>query len=110
MKLKVLAVSLLAFFAISASAFAGFVEYPTITEGEAKEDSGRFLHKSYGAWRYRSEGYLDCSNGRINRYTWVCRAGWRKGNICTQGRLRLENEYREGSRIHYLADWRGRRC
>lgn len=109
MKLKVLVVSLVAFFAIVGSASA-HLRPPTITEAEAEKDTLKFLHESYGAWRYRTEGYVDCRNGRINRYIWVCRAGWRKGEICTQGRLRIENEeVLEGS-LYYYVRWRGRPC
>lgn len=107
MKFKVLVVSLLAFFAFVGSASA---RPPKIYEGEAESDAARFLHQEYAAWRYRSKGYLSCSHGRINRYTWTCRAGWLKGEICTEGRLRIVNEEAFEGTIYYTEYWRGRPC
>lgn len=93
-----------------AFANANYVESPTIHERAAKKDTAQFLHKNYPGWRYRQYGYVDCRNGRINRYTWTCRVGWVSGSKCRQGRARVMNEYREGSYVYYLISFRGRRC
>ena len=88
----------------------GYVERPTIHEHAAEEDARQFLHKSYASWRYRAAGYVDCEGGRINRFTWACRAGWAKGRRCTLGRMQIQNEYLQQGSTHYLIHFRGRRC
>lgn len=44
-------------------------------------------------WRYRTRGYVDCSNGRVDRITWVCRVGYITGRFCRLGRSRSWYEW-----------------
>lgn len=110
MKLKLasvgLGVLLLALFASSAVAY---VYHPTLQEGAAERRTLKFLH-DYPGWRYREVGYLDCRFGRINRYTWVCRVGWRQGSKCRQGRVRITNSYHQEGVTHYFVSAGIRRC
>jgi hypothetical protein len=102
MKLKVLAVTLLAMFGLGGTAQAGFVPYPTITEHRAEGDVYQFMHHNYSEWRHKRVGYVDCSHGRINRFTWSCGVGWVAGRAsCWQGRVRIVNEEYEGGVFYY---------
>lgn len=101
--------ALLSVLVLSGIAWA-YVAYPTIREHQAEEDVAQFLHKNYAGWRYRQYGYIDCRNGRLNRYTWACRVGWRSGRKCRQGRVRIMNEYAEEGVVYYLASSVLRRC
>lgn len=110
MKLRFSLVALFALLALSGNAEANYVEHPTIHERQAEEDALAFLHKNYATWRYRQEGYVDCRYGRINRITWACRVGWRKGYNCWLGRMQIENEYREVNVVYYKVHFQARRC
>ena len=110
MRLKaVWGAALLGTLVLSSSAWA-YIARPTIGEHQAEKDVAQFLHKNYPGWRYRQYGYLDCRNGRLNRYTWACRVGWLSGNKCRQGRVRVTNEYAEEGVVYYLASSALRRC
>jgi hypothetical protein len=111
MKLRLLVIGLaVAALVLPSAALGTYVEHPTIHEREAFENTQRFLAKKYSGWRKRSAGYIDCRPGRINRYTWSCAVGWLAGPNCWQGRVRIENEYREDSITYYSVRFRARPC
>jgi hypothetical protein len=110
LKTKLVLVALLAGLVLAGGAKAAhYVERPTIHEGEARSHALHFLN-DYPGWRYRKRGYLDCRYGRINRYTWACRAGWISGAKCRLGRMRIQNDYREGSLTYFSTSFGSRRC
>jgi hypothetical protein len=80
------ATTLAAFLVLAGTASAYRV--PTVHRGQAERQSIGLL-REYASWRYKTDGYLDCSRGKINRVTWVCRAGWIKGHSCIVGRVRV---------------------
>jgi hypothetical protein len=112
MKIRLLVVSVVALSALAmpSPAFGVYVEHPTIHEREAFENTQSFLAKKYSGWRRREAGYIDCRPGRINRYTWSCAVGWLAGSNCWQGRVRVENEYKEDGVVYYNVRFRARRC
>lgn len=64
----------------------------TVYRDDAERASYSVLRQVSG-WRYRSEGFLDCSRGRIDRITWACRYGYRQGNLCGRGRIQVRGYY-----------------
>jgi len=112
MKLRLLVsvAAVLGVLALPASAPGAYVEHPTITEQEAFRGTQHFLAKKYSGWRKRAAGYIDCRPGRINRYTWSCAVGWLAGRNCWQGRVRVENEYKEDGVVYYSIRFRARPC
>jgi hypothetical protein len=111
MKLKLLAIALVVgALALPSTALGSYVEHPTIHEREAEENTQHFLAKKYSGWRKRSAGYIDCRQGRINGYIWSCAVGWLAGRNCWQGRVRIENEYREDNVTYYSVRFRARPC
>ncbi len=111
MKLKLFAIALaVGALTLPSSALGSYVEHPTIHEREAEENTQHFLAKKYSGWRKRSAGYIDCRHGRINGYIWSCAVGWLAGRNCWQGRVRIENEYREDNVTYYSVRFRARPC
>lgn len=108
MRLKVILATSAAVLALSGAAQGYFI--PHIHQGDAEQRTAAFLHQSYASWRYRSEGYIDCDNGRLSNVSWACRVGWIRGGTCRQGRVRITNQYLSGNQIYYNIHFIGRRC
>src|SRR6188472_879920 len=113
--MKQLGIALLALLAVpmlvpAAVDARGYVSHPRITEREAEQDLRHYLRDRHPNWRYKTGGQLSCANGRLNRYTWVCRAWWYKGRLCHAGRARILNRYLEDGTIYYTVYWGSRRC
>lgn len=85
----------------TATAATHYVAYPTIHEREAEEDVQHTLAKKFRSWRHRDFGQIDCRGGRVNRFTWSCHVGWYWGRVCYTGRIRIMNQYREGSWVYF---------
>jgi hypothetical protein len=79
---------------------------PTVHAGLAERYAYGILQKR-PSWRYRTEGYVDCRFGKINRYTWACRVGWYQGRTCHRGRVRVTGTYREHGYNNYNVHFRG---
>ena len=66
--------------------------------------------REFASWRYKDFGFVDCNQGKINRYTWACRAGWGQGHLCHRGRVQIYGTYRESGINHYGVHFRGERA
>jgi hypothetical protein len=68
------------------------VYLPSVGPGLAKQETLRTMPK-FSFWRYRSTGWVDCGQGKINRTTWVCRVTIIKRRTCQLGRSRVYSRW-----------------
>lgn len=103
------AVVLLATVALAATAGTALADNgrPSVQKPLAERYSYGIL-RDFASWRYKNFGFVDCDRGKINRYTWACRAGWGRGHTCHRGRVQIFGTYREGGINHYGVHYRGK--